>query len=226
MLRVVTDDEGRAEMRSTLDEIVLEGAQRMLAAALEAEVDAYITALVDQRDERGRRLVVRNGHAEPRTVTTAAGPIEVHASRVNDRRVDDDTGERCRFRSSILAPWCRKSPKVAEVLPLMYLHGMSSLDFAPALSGFFGSAAGLSASVVTRLTRQWQDEAKAFAQRRLEDRDYVYIWADGVHFNVRLEEDRLCALVIVGPLSMGTAGARRVGLVLDVDHADDPMQHL
>ncbi len=99
---------------------------------------------------------------------------------MNDRRVDDSTGERCRFRSSIPPPWCRKSPKVAEVLPLMYLHGMSTLDFAPALSGFFGSAAGLSASVVTRLTRQWEDEARTFAQRRLDDRDYVYIWADGV----------------------------------------------
>ncbi len=204
MLRVVTDDEGRAEMRSTLDEIVLEGAQRMLAAALEAEVDAYIAGRVDQLDERGRRLVVRNGHAEPRTITTAAGPIEVHAPRVDDRRVDDHSGERCRFRSSILPPWCRKSPKVAEVLPLMYLHGMSTLDFTPALSGFFGSAAGLSASVVTRLTRQWQDEARAFAQRRLEQRDYVYIWADGVHFNVRLEEERLCALVIVGVRADGT----------------------
>jgi putative transposase len=180
MLRVVTDDGGGAEMCSALDEIVLEGAQRMLAAALEAEVDAYIAGLAEQRDEAGRRLVVRNGHAEVRTITTTAGRIEVEAPRVNDRRVDEDTGERCRFRSSILPPWCRKSPKVAEVLPLMYLHGMSTLDFAPALSGFFGSAAGLSASVVTRLTRQWQDEARAFAQRRLEDRDYVYVWADGV----------------------------------------------
>jgi putative transposase len=204
MLRVVTDDEGGAEMRSALDEIVLEGAQRMLAAALEAEVDGYIAGLAQHLDERGRRLVVRNGHAEVRTITTAAGRIEVEAPRVNDRRVDEDTGERCRFRSSILPPWCRKSPKVAEVLPLMYLHGMSTLDFAPALSGFFGSAAGLSASVVTRLTRQWQDEARAFAQRRLEDRDYVYIWADGVHFNVRLEEERLCALVIVGVRADGT----------------------
>ncbi len=204
MLRVVTDDEGRAEMRSALDEIVLEGAQRMLAAALEAEVDAYIAGLTGQRDERGRRLVVRNGHAKPRTITTAAGRIEVEAPRVNDRRVDEDTGERCRFRRSILPPWCRKSPKVAEVLSLMYLHGMSTLDFAPALSGFFGSAAGLSASVVTRLPRQWQDEARAFAQRRLEQRDYVYIWADGVHFNVRLEEERLCTLVIVGVRTDGT----------------------
>jgi len=121
MLRVVTDDEGRAEMRSALDEIVLDGAQRMLVAALEAEVDAYIAALVNERDERGRRHVVRNGHAEPRTITTAAGRIEVEAPRVNDRRVDE-AGERCRFRSSILPPWARKSPKVTEG------EGCESLD--------------------------------------------------------------------------------------------------
>ncbi|MEZ5266982.1 MAG: IS256 family transposase [Acidimicrobiales bacterium] len=204
MLRVVTDDDARAEMRWALDEIVLEGARRMLAAALEAEVDAYIAGLADQLDERGHRLVVRNGHAEPRTITTAAGRTKVRAPRVDDRRVDPETGERCRFRSAILPPWARKSPKVTEVLPLMYLHGMSSGDFAPALEGFFGSAAGLSASVITRLTTQWQAEQRAFAERRLDDRDYVYVWADGIHFNVRLEEDRLCCLVIVGVRADGT----------------------
>lgn len=204
MLRVVTDDDARAEMRSSLDEIVLEGARRMLAAALEAEVDNYLARLAGEVDERGRRLVVRNGHAEPRTITTAAGRVEVRAPRVNDKRVDEATGERCRFRSSILPPWARKSPKVAEVLPLMYLHGMSSGDFAPALAEFFGSAAGLSPSVITRLTTQWQAEQRAFTERDLHDRDFVYVWADGVHFNVRLEEDRLCCLVIVGVRVDGT----------------------
>ena len=204
MLTVVTDGGAGAEMRSALDEIVLDGARRMLAAALEAEVDGYVTELAGERDGAGRRLVVRNGHAEPRTITTAAGGVEVSAPRVNDRRVDEATGERHRFRSSILPPWARKSPKVAEVLPLMYLHGLSSGDFAPALSGFFGSAVGLSASVITRLTTQWQAEQRAFAQRRLDDRDFVYVWADGVHFNVRLEEERLCCLVIVGVRADGT----------------------
>jgi len=203
MLRVVTDGQGGAEMRAALDEIVLEGARRMLAVALEAEVDAYVAAFVEHRDERGHRLVVRNGRAEARTITTAAGPIEVTAPRVNDRRVDD-AGLRQRFRSSILVPWARKSPKVSEVLPLMYLHGMSSGDFAPALAEFFGSAAGLSASVITRLTTQWQAEHRAFAQRDLSERDYVYVWADGVHFNVRLDEERLCCLVIVGVRADGT----------------------
>jgi transposase-like protein len=204
MLRVLTDDDARAELTDGLDEIVREGARRMLAAAIEAEADGYVDAFVDERDENGRRLVVRNGHAEPRTIVTAAGGIEIEAPRVNDRRVDPDTGERLGFKSAIVPPWCRKSPKVSEVLPLMYLHGMSSGDFAPALEEFFGSAAGLSASVITRLTKQWQAEQRAFAERSLADRDYVYVWVDGIHFNVRLEEARLCTLVVVGVRTDGT----------------------
>jgi len=180
MLRVVVDDDASAEMRAGLDEVVLEGAQRMLIATLEAEVDGYIEGLAGELDEAGHRLVVRNGHAVARTITTAAGGIEIEAPRVDDRRVDPGTGQRCRFASVIVPPWCRKSPKVAEVLPLMYLHGMSSGDFAPALSEFFGTAAGLSASVITRLTRQWQDERAAFARRDLSAVDFVYVWADGI----------------------------------------------
>jgi putative transposase len=204
MLRVVPDDDAGAELTAGLDEICREGARRMLIAAMQAEADAYVESLTDQLDEKGHRLVVRNGRAETRTVTTAAGPIEIEAPRVNDKRVDAETGERCRFRSSIVPPWCRKSPKVFEVLPLMYLHGMSSGDFVPALEDFFGSAAGLSASVVTRLTKQWQDEHRAWCGRDLSGVDYVYVWADGVHFNVRLGEDRLCCLVIVGVRADGT----------------------
>jgi transposase-like protein len=204
MLRVHVDDAAEAELSSTLDDLVAEGARRMLAAALEAEVDAYVSSFANQVDEEGHRLVVRNGHAVPRKLVTGAGPIEVCAPRVNDRRVEEATGERCRFRSSILPPWARKSPKVAEVLPLMYLHGMSSGDFVPALEEFFGSAAGLSASVVTRLTTEWQTEREQFSHRSLKGVDYVYVWADGVHFNVRLEEARLCALVIVGVRADGT----------------------
>jgi transposase-like protein len=196
----VTDDDARGEMTAGLDEICRQGAQRMLAAALEAEVAAYVEAHTRERDERGRRLVVRNGHAEPRTIIPSAGAIKVQTPRVNDRRVDPDTGERQRFRSSLLPPWCRKSPKVAEVLPLMYLHGMSTGDFVPALTEFFGSGVG----VITRLTKQWQDEQRVFMARDLSRTDYVYVWADGVHFNVRLEEDRLCCLVIVGVRVDGT----------------------
>ena len=204
MLRVLTDDDARAEMLAGLDEIVREGARRMLAAAVEAEADGYVAAFVDEVDELGHRLVTRNGHAEERTITTVAGAVEVRMPRVDDRRVDAETGERCGFKSVIVPPWCRKSPKVTEVLPLLYLHGMSSGDFVPALTEFFGSAAGLSASVITRLTRQWQAEHNAFAARDLSKVDYVYVWADGVHFNVRLEEARLCALVVVGVRADGT----------------------
>jgi putative transposase len=128
----------------------------------------------------------------------------VRAPRVDDRRADPVTGERIRFRSVILPPWCRKSPKVAEVLPLLYLHGLSTGDFAPALTAFFGSAAGLSAAVITRLVTQWQADHEAFCCRDLTDRDYVYVWADGVHFRVRLEQARLCCLVIVGVRADGT----------------------
>ena len=204
MLRVVADDDARAELSLDLDAICREGARRMLAAALEAERDAYLASFAEELDADGHRLVVGNGRARPRVVATGAGPIEVEAPRVNDKRVDEVTGQRCRFRSQILAPWCRKSPKVSEVLPLMYLHGMSSGDFVPALGEFFGSDAGLSASVVTRLTKSWQEERERFANRSLADVDFVYCWADGVHFNVRLAEERLCCLVIVGVRADGT----------------------
>ena len=180
MWSVETDEEARAELRAGLDEIVRAGARRMLAAALEAEADAYVAALVGEVDEHGHRLVVRNGRARERTVTTVAGAVAIAAPRVHDRRVDPASGQRRRFRSAIVPPWCRKSPKVAELLPLLYLHGLSSGDFVPALTEFFGSGAGLSAAVVTRLTKQWQDERKAFAERSLGDTDYVYIWADGI----------------------------------------------
>jgi putative transposase len=204
MLSVVTDAQAQDELRLDLDQLVREGARRMLAAALEAEVDAYLGAHAAERDESGRRLVVRNGHARQRAVTTAAGAVAVRAPRVDDRRTDPMTGDRIRFRSVILPPWCRKSPKVAEVLPLLYLHGLSTGDFVPALEAFFGSAAGLSAAVITRLVAQWQADHEAFGRRDLSERDYVYIWADGVHFRVRLEQARLCCLVIVGVRADGT----------------------
>ncbi len=155
--------------RSLLDEIVRDGARQMLAAALQAEVAAYIEAHAGEVDERGRRLVVRNGSHEPREITTAAGAVPVRAPRVNYKRIDEVTGERKRFSSAILPAWARKSPGVAEVLPLLYLHGLSSGDFVPALEQFLGSTAGLSAATVTRLTTQWQDDAAAFGNRSLTD---------------------------------------------------------
>jgi putative transposase len=195
---LVVDDQARAELSTDLDGLFREGARRMLAAALEAEVEAYITTHAELVDEHGHRLVVRNGHAPGRTIATGVGQVEVVRPRVNDRRVDPATGQRVQFSSVLLPRWCRRSPKVAEVLPLLYLHGLSSLDFVPALEAFFGAAAGLSASVITRLTVQWQAEREAFSQRDLSERDYVYCWADGIHFNIGLEQGRLCCLVIVG----------------------------
>jgi transposase-like protein len=189
---------------SLIDEIVRDGARRMLAAALEAEVAAYIAAHADERDEDGRRLVVRNGHAVARQVLTSAGAVSVRAPRVNDKRVDEATGERRRFSSAILPAWCRKSPKITEVLPLLYLPGLSSGDFGPALEGFFGTDAGLSAATITRLTVQWQDEARAFNQRDLSTVDYVYVWADGIHVGIRLDEEKLCLLVLIGVRVDGT----------------------
>jgi len=183
---------------SLIDQIVREGARRMLAAALQAEVDAYTAQFVDQLDENGRRLVVRNGSHQPREVLTSAGAVQVTAPRVNDKRVDPDTGDRARFSSAILPAWARKTPKVTEVLPLLYLHGLSTSDFGPALGQFLGSSAGLSAPVITKLTETWQGEQRTFAGRDLSGVDYVYVWADGVHVNIRLQDERLCLLVLIG----------------------------
>lgn len=203
MLTVVNEDGTTPSGSSLLDEIVREGARRMLAGGLEAEVNAYIAELADERDETGRRLVVRNGYHRPRKVTTAAGAIEVKAPRVNDKRIDPDTGERKRFSSAILPPWCRQSPKISEVLPLLYLHGLSSGDFVPALEQFLGSA-GLSPATVTRLTAQWQADHKAFGERDLTGSDYVYVWADGLHLRIRLAEAKSCVLVVMGVRADGT----------------------
>ncbi len=163
--------------------------QTLFWRPLEAERDAYLAALAEEVDERGHRLVVGNGHAQARVIATGAGPIEVEAPRVNDKRVDEETGERCRFRSQILAPWCRKSPKVSEVLPLMYLHGMSLGDFAPALGQFFGSEAGLSPSVITRLTKTFQapgDACPGGHGGRRGAREWSHVPATAARFSSRL----------------------------------------
>jgi hypothetical protein len=108
---------------------------------------------------------------------------------VNDRRVDPETGERARFSSAILPPWCRKTPKITEVLPLLYLHGLSTGDFVPALGQFLGSTAGLSAPVISKLTETWKAEQRSFADRDLSGVDYVYLWVDGIHVNIGLRGD-------------------------------------
>lgn len=195
---------GEEGMSTLLDELAREGARRMLAAALEAEVAAYIEEHQQERDERGHRLVVRNGKGQERTVLLGSGAVKIQAPRVDDRRIDEQ-GQRQRFTSEILPPYMRRSPKVAEVLPILYLRGLSTGDFQEALRVLLGEhASGLSPTTITRLTAAWEAEYRAFCERSLADRDYVYLWADGVHFRVRLEEDRLCTLVLIGARPDGT----------------------
>ncbi len=204
MQRLHHDEQLREELALDLDEIARRGARRMLAEALEAEVADYIEAARGQQDEQRHALVVRNGHARERQILCGAGSVTLKAPRVNDKRVDED-GNRQRFKSVILPPYMRRSPKVTEVLPLLYLHGLSSGDFVPALEEFFGTKAGLSAATITRLTEQWQIEHEHFMNRDLSGRDYVYVWVDGIHTGVRLgSDDRLCCLVMIGARLDGT----------------------
>jgi transposase-like protein len=190
----------------TLDELAREGARRMIAAALETEVDEYVSSFTDELGEDGKRRVVRNGHARERRVTVGSGTVPVRAPRVNDKRVDEETGERKRFSSRILPAYARRSPKVTEVLPILYLHGLSTGDFGPALRDLLGEdASGLSASSIQRLTEQWQAEHAAFRARELRFHQYAYWFVDGVHVSVRLgEDDRLCLLVVIGVREDGT----------------------
>jgi putative transposase len=184
----------------SLDELAREGARRMIAEALELEVEEYIEKLRHLRDENGHALVVRNGKGKPRTVSLGAGPVELQAPRVDDRRPDH------RFTSRILPPYMRRSPRLDDALPVLYLCGLSSGDFEEAIPVLLGAdAAGFSPSTITRLTRVWQEEHEGWCKRPLTGKEYVYIWADGVYFGVRLGEDKqLACLVLVGVLPDGT----------------------
>ncbi|MDQ3240103.1 MAG: IS256 family transposase [Actinomycetota bacterium] len=192
--------EDNEEIKVTLDDLAREGARRMIAAALEAEVEEYVGSFADEVNEDGRRLVVRNGRGKERRLTVGSGTLAIRAPRVNDKRVDEETGERTRFSSKILPRYARRSPRVTDVLPVLYLRGLSSGDFAPALRELLGEdASGLSASSISRLTEKWREEHRAFKRRRLDFVRYAYLFADGVHVSVRLGEDkRLCLLVIIG----------------------------
>jgi transposase-like protein len=184
----------REEIHLSLDELALRGAQRMLALALQAEVDEYIGRHGGQ-DDNGHALVVRNGYARQRTVLCGAGELQVRAPRAHDRRA------RHKFTSRILPPYLRKSPRLEEAVPVLYLRGLSTGDFQEALSALLGAeaVAGFSATTVTRLLQVWQDEYRAWRKRPLDTSGYAYIWADGVHFGIRLDEDkRLAALVVIG----------------------------
>ncbi|HUT14675.1 MAG TPA: IS256 family transposase [Anaerolineae bacterium] len=198
-----TTNERREQIREitqSLDELAREGARHMIHTALELEVEQYVQQLRPLRDENGHALVVRNGKARPRTVSLGAGHIEVQAPRVNDQRPNH------RFTSQILPPYMRRSPQLNEALPVLYLRGLSTGDFEEAIPALLGAdAAGFSASTITRLLSVWQDEYEGWRKRPLTGKEYVYVWADGVYFGLRLgEDDRLACLVLVGAGSDGT----------------------
>jgi transposase-like protein len=187
--------------REVLSEVLRQGAQQMLATAIEAEVSEWIATHAHLRDEAGRRQVIRNGHLPKRRLTTGVGPIEVQQPRVRDRR---SAGDEELFRSQILPPYLRKTRSIEELLPWLYLKGISTGDFQEALQSLVGpECPGLSAATITRLVEQWRDEYQDWSKRSLEEKNYVYVWADGVYFNVRLEEDRQCILVLLGATADG-----------------------
>ena len=194
------------EIAITLDELAREGARRMIAAALRAEADEYVARFGDELGEDGHRLVVRNGRARERHVTVGSGAVPVRAPRVNDKRIDEETGARQRFSSKILPADARRSPKVTEVLPILYLRGLSTGDFRPALEGLLGEdASGLSASTISRLCKEWEAHHERFSKRLLSFGRYAYLFVDGVHVSVRLgEDDKLCLLVVIGVREDGT----------------------
>ena len=182
----------------TIDDLAREGARRLIQSALEVEVEEYVNRLRGERDEKGHAQVVRNGHARARRVQVGCGEVEIRAPRVNDRRVNEQ-GERQRFRSSILPPYVRRSPNITNVLPVLYLRGLSTGDFSEALESLLGKdARGLSATSIVRLKKHWQAEYEAWRRRDLSGTQYAYIWVDGVYFHVRLEEEHLACLVVIG----------------------------
>jgi transposase-like protein len=187
--------------RDVLTEILRQGAQEMLSAAIEAEVAEWIGGHDHLQDERGHRQVVRNGYLPERSITTGVGPVKIRQPRVHDRRSGED---REAFGSKILPPYLRKTKSLEELLPWLYLKGISTGDFNEALQSLVGpECPGLSASTVTRLLQQWQGEYHEWSKRSLQDKNYVYLWVDGVHFNIRLEEDKQCILVLMGATADG-----------------------
>lgn len=187
--------------RDVLTEILRQGAQQMLTAAIEAEVAEWIGEHDHLQDERGHRQVVRNGYLPERSITTGVGPVKIRQPRIHDRRPGE---EREPFSSKILPPYLRKTKSIEELLPWLYLKGISTGDFNEALQSLVGAECpGLSASTVTRLLEGWQAEYQAWSKRSLKDKNYVYLWVDGVHFNIRLEEDKQCILVLMGATADG-----------------------
>jgi len=194
------------EDRSPLDQIVREGAQRMLQAAIDAEVDAFIDQHEDRRDEQGRRLVVRNGSLPQREILTGAGPMQVQQGRVRDNSPNPEG--RVQFTPSLLPTYLRRTTAIEELIPWLYLKGISTGSFQEALQSLVGEKAkGLSANVIVRLKEQWADEYDTWCKRDLSEKQYVYVWADGIHVKVRLEDDankKQCILVVMGATADGS----------------------
>ena len=190
----------QSEQRSPLDQIVREGAQSMLQAAIEAEVQEYVDRHAAKVDRDGNRLVVRNGRLPSRKVMTGAGQLEIEQPRVRDN--DSDKAKRVVFSPSLIPQYMRRSPAIEELIPVLYLLGVSTGDYQQALAALVGeNAEGLSANVIVRLKEQWTDEYQQWSKRRLDNKQYVYIWADGIHVKVRLkdqENKKQCILVIMG----------------------------
>ena len=195
----------RQSARDILTDVLRDGAQQMLATAIEAEVDDYLAGRASTVDAAGRRYVVRNGHLPPRAIQTPRGDVQVQQPRVRDRRPTD---ERETFRSAILPPYLRKTPSLEALYPWLYLKGISTGDFGEALQALLGpEARGLSATTITRLKAVWEQEYQDWSKRSLAHRSYAYVWADGVYFNVRLEDTvnkRQCILVLMGAPRDGT----------------------
>jgi putative transposase len=182
--------------RDFLQEILRQGAQRMLAQAIEAEAAEWVGRHQHVTDEQGRRQVVRNGYLPERKIVTGVGELAVEQPRVHDRR---PKGEQEKFHSKLLPPYLRKTKSLEELIPYLYLKGISTGDFHDALSAILGpNCPGLSATTVTRLKSIWEQEYQEWSSRSLEGQAYVYVWADGIHTNIRLEEDRQCILVLMG----------------------------
>jgi transposase-like protein len=193
------EDRVEAGSRMALDALCREGARRMLQAAIDNEVGEYLAQHADVRDEQGRKAVVRNGHLPERDLVTGVGPVKVKQPRVRDRRKGR------RFTSQILPPFMRRVPSVDSLIPVLYLKGVSTGDFSEALEAILGeNASGLSATNIVRLKEGWQRDYEAWSKRSLRDKHYVYLWADGIHFNVRLDKDRPCMLILIGTLEDGT----------------------
>ena len=193
------------DSRSVLDAYVREGARKLLQAALECEVESFVEEYAVKVDEHGRRLVVRNGYLPARSIMTGAGPLEVEQPRVRDK--SRHVEERAVFTSAILPPYLRKSRSVEELIPWLYLKGISTGEFPEALQSLLGEdAKGFSPNVVVRLKERWSQEYEEWSRRDLSGEEYVYVWADGIHVNVRLEDEgnqKQCLLVLMGATAEG-----------------------